>query len=108
MNPLRAVSFVYEALFTLSEFTLPSLAPLPTAADLSNQRIGQNIFLVGGGGGGSALISVGRVTIFSNKILGGSLFFNLKLEEGHNFISQSRRTLISGLVTILQLAGPSA
>ena len=38
-----------------------------------------------GGGGGRATIYVGRVIIFSNKILGGSLYFLPKLREGHNF-----------------------
>ena len=40
--------------------------------------IGQK--LLGGG-----TIYVGRVIIFSNKILGGSLLFLPKLRQGHNF-----------------------
>ena len=40
----------------------------------------------GGGGGGRATIYVGRVIIFSNKILGGSLFFLPKLREGQRFL----------------------
>ena len=38
-----------------------------------------------GGEGGRATIYVGRVIIFSNKILGGSLFFLPKIRQGHFF-----------------------
>ena len=43
--------------------------------------------ITGGGGGGEGTIYVGRVIIFSNKVLGGSLFFLPKLREGHNFFN---------------------
>ena len=63
----------------------------------------------GGGGGGRATIYVRRVIIFSNKILGGSLFFLPKLREGHNFfIAKPADLNQSILVTIFQLTGPSA
>ena len=59
--------------------------------------------------GGGGTIYVGRVIIFSNKILGGSLFFLPKLREGHNFfIAKPADLNQSVLVTIFQLTGPSA
>ena len=61
-----------------------------------------------GGKGGRTTIFVGRVIIFSNKILGGSLFFLPKLRKGDNFFIASQLILISVLATILQLTGPSA
>ena len=62
-------------------------------------------------GGGRATIYVGRVIIFSNKVLGGSLFFLPKLRGGGIiFLKQSQLILTdqSVLVTIFQLTGPSA
>ena len=58
-------------------------------------------------GGGGGTIYVGSVVIFSNKVLGGSLFFLPKLREGHIFFWQSQLISISVLVNILQLTGNS-
>ena len=60
-----------------------------------------------GGGEGHYLCREGHN--FSNKILGGSLFFLPKLREGHNFfIAKPADLNQSVLVTIFQLTGPSA
>ena len=54
-------------------------------ASLIKGLIGIGQKLLGGGGG---TIYVGSVVIFSNKILGGSLFFLPKLREGHIFFGK--------------------
>ena len=73
-----------------------------TGADIA-QLVRDRSEITGGG-----TIYVGRVIIFSHKILGGSLFFLPKLREGHNFFKAKPADLNqSVLVTIFQLTGPS-